>query len=134
MKKLVFILIACLALTGCNEIKANKPEDNSKIYEKIDAKLKENNIEFSKVEINKDNYYALEAWQYNINNASCIVDIYRYNIETDFYKEAVEMGALRSKEYEGQYIVATVTNGIGAIIWSGCDKEDQINSILGELK
>lgn len=134
MKKLLFILLACTMLTGCNEVVDKKQEDGSEIYKTIDTKLKESNLEFSKVEIDKDDYYALEAWQYSINNASCIVDIYRYNMDTDFYKEAVEMGALKSKNYENQYIIATVTNGIGAIIWSGCDKEDQINSILNGLK
>ena len=134
MTKALIILLALFTLTACNnkEIKVDKAKQT---FELVDKKLTENNIVFSRnVELTASDYYAKEAWQYVINDAACIVDIYYYGEESDIYKDALEKGAVKSKIYDNQYIYATINKGIAAIIWDSCNIKSDVETIIMGLE
>lgn len=137
MKKALLILLALFVIVGCDKKKDEKEENEynaTNIYEAIDKEFKKNDISFIREsELNHENYYASSAWQYVIDNASCIVDIYYFGEDSSVYKDALDKQAIRSKDYDDQYISAVVNNGMAAIVWDGCEKSTLIKNILMDL-
>lgn len=134
MKKALLILLALFVIVGCDKKKDKKEENNIDIYEVIDKEFKKNDISFIREsELNHENYYASSAWQYVIDNASCIVDVYYYGEDSSVYKDFIEKQAIRSKDYDNQYLSAVVNKGMGAIVWDGCEKSALIKKILMDL-
>lgn len=133
MKKALLILLAFFTITSCTN-KKEIPEEKIDIYEEIDKKFDESGVSYTrKVELNAANYYAKEGWQYAIDEGSCIVDVYYFGEESNMYKDALDKGAIRAKEYDNQYFLATVNKGMAAIIWDGCNNSEIIKNILMNL-
>lgn len=135
MKKALLVLLALFVIAGCDKKNDVDSKPKINIYKIIDEKFKENNIDFTREsQLNYENYYALDGWQYVIDNATCIVDIYSFNEDDPVYVESLERQAIISKDFDNQYISAVVNKGMAAIIWSGCEKEETIKDILLNLK
>ncbi len=133
MKKALLVLLALFILTSCTKEKEPKEKDIN-VFEIIDEKFNQNEITFSRdAKLNEDDYYAKEGWQYVINDASCIVDVYYFGEDSSIYKDALEKEAIRAKQYDNQYFSATVNKGMAAIIWDGCSNYDSIKNILMNL-
>lgn len=135
MKKALLILLALFVIVGCDKKKDKKEENKDiNIYEIIDKEFKKNNISFIREsELNHENYYASSAWQYVIDDALCIVDVYYFGEDSNIYIDALEKQAIRSKDYDNQYLSAVVNKGMAAIIWDGCEKSALIKKILMDL-
>lgn len=130
VKKALLVLLALFLITGCDKKEVAKKEEKD-IFEVIDEKFKENNLSYVRdVELNADDYYAKIGWQYAINDSSCIVDIYYFGEDSNIYKDALQNGAIRAKQYDNQYFSATVNKGMAAIIWDGCNNTEFIKNIL----
>ena len=134
MKKIFIILICFCILTGCDETSKTNKTEKKDIFAIIDQKFKDGQINFVRNgKLNHESYYANEGWQYVIDDASCIVDIYSFDENSEIYKDAFEKQAIRARDYDNNYIVSTVNKGAAAIIWEGCNKTEEIQNIIKTL-
>lgn len=141
MKKFTCYLLAIILLLtcGCGK-KASQDEINSITkqisvstgqVEKLDDKLKENNITFEKIELKGNDKGALKCYYYYFSNDNVIV-LYEFSESNKNYKKIAANGYIKEKDVDETTYVIT-HKGLVLTVNDNIPEMITIKNIVNEL-